>query len=769
MTNKTELYSSFKTKKTTNDNLKSFAAPIDNEGAAIVIDTPNINAGVNAGGFFGTYVDMEGSAKTEAELIKKYREAAAYPECDMAIEDIVNEAISDLENESVVRIILDDIDVGIGLKKKMEAEFKSVLKLLDFKSNAHSIFKRWYIDGRIYFHKILDTNNPAGGIQELRYLDPRRMKKVVSVEQQKDKRTGNIIFGKKSEFFVYTTVDQNAKSNAYQFQGQNSTKGIKIPVEEIAYCTSGEIDYDRNIVMSFLHKALKIVNQIRMMEDAMVIYRMSRAAERRIFYVNTGNMPKAQSEAHVNDLMNRYRNKSVYDACLSMDTRIPLLDGRVLTLKEMQTEHEAGKEMWVYSCDPITGKFAPGLVSSAGITKFDQNVMKLTLDNGETITCTLDHKFPVWNKGKVEARDLIVGDSMIPFYTRNEVIHGSKSPYQQIFENASKKWKFTHREVSTWKDLQGIDNEYVAFKDELNKNTVHHKDYNRFNNLPTNLTRMSRDDNFEYRNHKITNIEFLTETMDVGTLGIDKEEIYHNYHTFALESGIYTCNSTGEIRDDRKFSAMIEDFWIPRQDGSNSTEIDTLEGGTNMSDLGDVAYFQKNLYKALNIPASRIGTDGTMINFGRQSEVNRDEIKFSKFVQRLRLKFQEILIDVLKTQLILKGIFTAQDWESVVDDIVLEFSQDSYYAETKESEIIRNRVEILNEMQPLVGVYFDREYVFKKILRLTDDEISAMQEGISNDLALGYGMGGMPVPPPEEQDNNIPDGNMPALPQQPQG
>lgn len=541
MTNKTELYSSFKTKKTTNDNLKSFAAPIDNEGAAIVIDTPNINAGVNAGGFFGTYVDMEGSAKTEADLIKKYREAAAYPECDMAIEDIVNEAISDLENESVVRIILDDIDVGIGLKKKMEAEFKSVLKLLDFKSNAHSIFKRWYIDGRIYFHKILDTNNPAGGIQELRYLDPRRMKKVVSVEQQKDKRTGNIIFGKKSEFFVYTTVDQNAKSNAYQFQGQNSTKGIKIPVEEIAYCTSGEIDYDRNIVMSFLHKALKIVNQIRMMEDAMVIYRMSRAAERRIFYVNTGNMPKAQSEAHVNDLMNRYRNKSVYDS------------------------------------------------------------------------------------------------------------------------------------------------------------------------------------------------------------------------------------STGELRDDRKFSAMIEDFWIPRQDGSNSTEIDTLEGGTNMSDLGDVAYFQKNLYKALNIPASRIGTDGTMINFGRQSEVNRDEIKFSKFVQRLRLKFQEILIDVLKTQLILKGIFTAQDWESVVDDIVLEFSQDSYYAETKESEIIRNRVEILNEMQPLVGVYFDREYVFKKILRLTDDEIIAMQEGISNDLALGYGMGGMPVPPPEEQDNNIPDGNMPALPQQPQG
>lgn len=504
----TNNFSSFKTKKPKPEATKSFAPPIDSDGASVVIDSPNVQGGVNASGYFGTYLDIEGQSRTENELIKRYREIATYPEVDMAIEDIVNEAISDLEDERLVTLDLSDVKISDGLKNKIHKEFDEVTKLLDFEKSGHNTFKRWYIDGRIYFHKVIDEKNPAKGIKELRYLDPRKMKKIVAVVKDMSKQ-GAEVYTKTDEFFMYTNTNAQ-RGNGYQFQGVTAARGTKIPLDEIAYVTSGEIDYDQNLIMSYLHKAIKIVNQVRMMEDALVIYRMSRAPERRIFYVDTGNMPKPQAEAHIKNLMTTYRNKTVFDS------------------------------------------------------------------------------------------------------------------------------------------------------------------------------------------------------------------------------------ATGQIKDDRKFAAMIEDFWIPRQGGSNATEIDTLAGGENLDQIADLLYFQKNLYKALNVPVSRLSTDTNTVAFGRQSEVNRDELKFSKFVSRLRRKFSELFSDILKTQLILKNIFTEQDWDAISDKITYTFSQDSYYAEAKEVEILRNRIELLQELQPYVGIFFDKEYVYKKVLRMTDEEIVEREQGIQNDAANGF-------------------------------
>jgi hypothetical protein len=337
------------------------------------------------------------------------------------------------------------------------------------------------------------------------------MKKVIQVSKTANNKTGTPLYGTTNEYFLYTPATAASSTSQFNFHGaNNSSRAIKIPAEEIAYVTSGEIDYDQHLVMSFLHKALKIVNQVRMMEDSLVIYRMSRAPERRIFYVDTSGMTKPQGEAHIKNLMTMYRNKTVYDA------------------------------------------------------------------------------------------------------------------------------------------------------------------------------------------------------------------------------------SSGQVRDDRKFSAMIEDFWIPRQGGNAATSVDTLPGGENLDSIGDIQYFQKNLYKALNVPVSRLSSETNIVTFGRQSEVNRDELKFSKFIQRLRRKFSELFYDLLKTQLILKNIFTLEDWNSVVGDIKFIFNQDSYYAEAKETEILRSRIEILDQISPYVGIFFDRDYVMKKILRMTDRDQEAINKGILKDKEEGF-------------------------------
>ena len=472
---------------------QSFVIPQDDDGATTV----------NASGFFGTYIDIDTVAKSENDLISRYRDVALYPDADSAIEDIVNEAVASQDDEVVVKLDLEKVELSKSVKKLVEAEFDNILKLLDFNSKSHDIFKRWYIDGRIYYHKIVDANKAKQGIQELRYIDPRKIKKVRKVHKNKDQKTGVDFIADIEEFYVFNergliaTVPSTA----------TAAQGLKISPDSIAFCTSGLLDLDKNMVLSHLHKAIKVVNQLRMTEDSLVIYRMTRAPERRIFYIDVGNLPKAKAEQYVKSIMNQYRNKVTYDA------------------------------------------------------------------------------------------------------------------------------------------------------------------------------------------------------------------------------------ATGEIRDEKKTMSMLEDFWMPRREGGKGTEITTLDGGANLGEINDINYFQNKLYQSLNVPASRMKAE-TGMNFGRQAEITRDELKFSKFVSRLRKKFSELFDDLLKTQLVLKGVMSAEDWDKIKEDIYYEYTQDSYIAESKASEIARNRLDLLNAVQPYVGNYFSREYVRDKILHLTQEEIDKMQQEIDADQTL---------------------------------
>jgi polyhydroxyalkanoate synthesis regulator phasin len=472
---------------------QSFVVPQDDDGAT----------SINASGFFGTYMDIDTVAKSENDLISRYRDISMYPDADSAIEDIVNEAVASQDDEVVVKVDLEKVDLSKSVKNLIDEEFNHILKLLDFNSKSHDIFKRWYIDGRVYYHKIVNSANPKQGIQELRYVDPRKIKKVRKVNKKKDTKTGVDFIENIEEFFIYNergliaTVPSTA----------TASQGLKISPDSIAYCTSGLLDLDKNMVLSHLHKAIKVVNQLRMTEDSLVIYRMTRAPERRIFYIDVGNLPKAKAEQYVKSIMNQYRNKVTYDA------------------------------------------------------------------------------------------------------------------------------------------------------------------------------------------------------------------------------------ATGEVRDEKKAMSMLEDFWMPRREGGKGTEITTLDGGQNLGEIQDINYFQNKLYQALNVPLSRMKPDTTM-GFGRQAEITRDELKFSKFISRLRKKFTELFDDLLKTQLVLKGVMSAEDWDKIKEDIYYEFTQDSYTAEAKASEIMRNRLDLLNTINPFVGTYFSREFVYDKILQMTEDEVADMQADIEADTDL---------------------------------
>ncbi len=499
----TDTFTSIPEKKTTPRKKKpveSFAPPTGD--GSIVID----NYGVNAGGVFGTVIDIEGSIKTESDLIRKYREVSEYPDVDNAIENIVNEAISDLDNDKLVNLDLSVIEVSDATKKKIIAEFENVSNLLRFETDGHNIFKRFYIDGRIYYHKIVNTDKLTDGIQELRFLDPRKIKRVSVISDKS--RTRNVLssssasYSVDEEFFVYTpnVIGINGKP----IHANGNRGAIKIPLADIAYATSGWIDHDNNLVRSYLHKAIRPVNQLKMVEDSLVIQRLVNAPQRRIFYVDTGNMSKANSEAHVRNQMNLYRNKAVYDP------------------------------------------------------------------------------------------------------------------------------------------------------------------------------------------------------------------------------------ATGEIRDDRKFAALTEDFWVPRPNGTNATSIDTLPASNTLGQIDDIEYFQKKLFQSLGVPLSRLTETGG-VTFGRQAEVTRDELAFSKFVQRLRGQFQVLFLDILKTQLILKNIVTEVDWDNFFNKIKFIFSQDSYYAEAKASEILRNRLELIVEMTPYIGTFFSKKYIQSKILKMTDEEIKEEETNINNE------------------------------------
>jgi hypothetical protein len=468
---------------------QSFTVPTADDGTTTV----------SAGGYFGSYLDQEGGAKNEEELIRRYREIAIYPEVDTAIDDIVNEAIVADERDQSVSLSLDNLNLSQKIKSKIRDEFDEILKLLQFEEKGHDIFKRWYIDGRVYYHKVINPDKPRLGLSELRYIDPRKIRKVREIKKQRSNKNGVEMTQSVNEWYVY---------NEKGMTSPNSNMGLKITTDAISYCTSGVIDQNKNVVLSYLHKAIKPVNQLRMIEDAVVIYRIVRAPERRIFYIDVGNLPKVKAEQYLKDVMARYRNKLVYDA------------------------------------------------------------------------------------------------------------------------------------------------------------------------------------------------------------------------------------STGEMRDDRKHMSMLEDFWLPRREGGRGTEITTLPGGQNLGEIQDVQYFQKRVYKALHVPISRMEQDNGF-NLGRSAEITRDEVKFTKFVQRLRKRFTGLFQDLLKTQLVLKGIITIEDWDSIKSHIQYDFLQDGHFAELKNSELLRERLNLANEVTPYVGKYFSVEFLRKNVLRQTDEEIEEIDRQIASEVQDG--------------------------------
>lgn len=833
------------------------------------------------GGYYGYVLDIEGQIKNENDLIRRYRDTASYSDCDAAIDDIINEIIvSDEENNGQVKLNLDDVKLSDSVKKKIIEEFDEVVDLLKFGELGYDIVRTWYIDGRLYYHILIDPKDVSKGIQELRFVDPRKIKKVKNIIKEKNDKGVEIVKATE-EYYVY---NENGVS-------ETNAQGVKLSKDSVVFVTSGLIDQNTGMALSYLHKAIKPVNQLKMMEDATVIYTITRAPERRIFYIDVGDLPKLKAEQYVADIMAKYRNKITYDAstgevkdaknhmCLSMNTKVPLLDGRTLTLEEISNEYSS-KQLWAYSCDPITGKFSPGLITWAGVAKHNSEMMRITLDNGEIIDCTPDHKFPVWNKNLVQAKDLIVGDSMIPLYRKLTNITGKEdntTTYEQIWDNENKVWSFTHREVSKWKDSNSLANHFLFnedYKDSPAK-TVHHININRYDNSPENLTRMNSKDHIlyhksicalsgsiggrnsslsgksqanrakgrkilsallqneewnawfreqlsngwteekraaaanharnnelskrgndkqkelwkteekrteftkkykteyttaiydfvrdrkdklskqeiinqlnsdtslleewqalninkvgtqknwnkfvkgdlgrileglTYRNHKVSKIEYLDTLEDVGCLTIDGQELYHSNHTFALAAGIYTQNS------------IMEDFWMPRREGGRGTEITTLPGAGGLASIENVNYFQQKVYQSMNVPLGRLQpSDG--FNLGRSSEISRDELKFSKFIARLRKKLSNLFAEILKVQLVSKGILSLEDWEEIKSKIVYDFLKDNYFTELKELEILQQRMSVLQLADPYIGKYFSMDTAKKKILRQNDEEI----------------------------------------------
>ena len=479
------------------EDLKTFVPPQQDDGAIEIAP----------GGSYGTFVDLDGTAKSEAELVSRYREMSMQPECDSAVEDVINESIV-MDEETPIEIVLDNLKQPNTIKNKIREEFEAILEMLDFSNKGYDIFRRWYVDGRIYHHIIINDKDPRDGIKELRYIDPRKIRKVREKVKSKDPRTGATIYNKEQkEYYLY-----NPKGIT-----SSATQGIKIAPDSISHIHSGLMDSRNNMILGHLHKAVKPLNQLRMLEDATVIYRLARAPERRIFYIDVGNLPKMKAEQYLRDMMVKHKNKLVYDA------------------------------------------------------------------------------------------------------------------------------------------------------------------------------------------------------------------------------------STGEVRDDRKFMTMLEDFWLPRRDGGRGTEITTLPGGQNLGEMDDVDYFRRKLYKSLNVPVTRMEADN-QFNLGRASEITRDEIKFNKFVQRLRNRFTHLFDGLLEIQLVLKGVLSRADWEEMRNTIYYNFKEDNFFSELKETEILTERLRLAGEIDPLVGKYYSMKWVRENILRMSEEDIKSVDKEIEAERSEMDDEGGLNGP-----------------------
>jgi hypothetical protein len=473
-----------------NDEIKSFAPKEDDDGSVAI----------TGGGVYGVYTDLEGTIRNDAELVKRYRDMALQPECDAAIEDIINETLVFGEGDYPVQIILDKLQQPESIKKKIRDEYYYIMKLLDFNNQGYDIFRRWYVDGKLYYHMMIDTKQPKQGLKELRYIDPRKIRKVKEAKKDARSSIGPVQLAKKdpNEYFIYSNKGFNNDGN----------QGVKISNDSICYVHSGVTDKDGKIVVSHLHKAIKPLNQLRMLEDATVIYRISRAPERRIFYIDVGNLPKMKAEQYLREIMQKYKNKLVYDA------------------------------------------------------------------------------------------------------------------------------------------------------------------------------------------------------------------------------------QTGEIRDDRRFQTMLEDYWLPRREGGKGTEITTLPGGSNLGEIEDVLYFQKKFYQSLNVPVSRLQSDNGF-SLGRASEITRDELKFSKFIGRLRLRFSHLFDRLLETQLLLKGICTKAEWQAIKEEVSYDFINDMHFSEMKEVEILKERLSILGDIENYSGKYFSKQWIRKHVLRQTEDDIEEIDKQMEEEASEG--------------------------------
>lgn len=805
--------------------------PVQEDGATVVSSS--------AAGYYGYYVDLDGTIKDEISAIQRYREISLFADVDLAIEDIVNEAIPMEEDSGIVRLDLDKLEYPPQVKEAITVQFNRILRLLDFKTNANEIFRNFYIDGRLYYN-LLPSDNPYDGLAEIRPIESTKIKKIVEVIKQKTPQGIDVITGTK-EYYVYAAQGFTPNQSTTLPSSYSATSGVRLDSEAVVFVPSGYTDKNTGLVLSYLHKALRPANQLRMIEDSVVIYRLSRAPERRIFYIDVGNLPQAKADQYVRGIMDKYRNKLVFDSktgeirddkkhmCLAMDTKVPLLDGRTLTLSEIAEEHKSGKKLWAYSCNPTTGKFVPGRITWAGETRKNAQVMRLTLDNGKEIVCTPDHKFPVWGKGFVRADKMTEGESLIPHYTKKVAMAGrNHRQYEKIFDPAEKKWVWTHTEVFKWKNSVGMDNSFVFDANNVGTHTVvHHSDFSMTNNNPENLVEMDNLDHFTYhsvvgknggkiggrvtyenglgmfnkkhaemykteypesviscvvecaklkmtkaetiefinnstviadfiaanakkvmksqknyskfgrgdidrcagllgttysnlveqhtfRNHKVVKIEYLEERIDTGCLTIDGDEVYHNYHTFALDAGVFTKNS------------MLEDFWLPRRDGGKGTEVTTLPGGTSLGVIDDVQYFKEKLAAALNLPLSRILPDQPF-SIGRPTEISRDELKFQKFIQKLRRKFNQLFVQLLRVQLLMTNTITEEDWEEVKEHLNFVYQRDNFFSEMKNADLLMTRAQTAQALDLFLGKYFSVEWVSRNVFKMSDEEIAKMQ------------------------------------------
>ena len=953
------------------NNILSVVPPAADDGSAII-------SSINAGSYYGMVLDVEGVIKNENDLIRRYREVAQYPDCDSAIEDIINEAIMAEDGKQPVEIILDDLKLSESIKKKIAEEFKIVLQLLKIDDRGHDMFRTWYIDGRLYYHVMIDENNIKDGIVEMRAIDPRKIRRIKNVIRERQPGTNVEVVKKIDEYYLF-----NDKGITEQ-----TTAGVKLSLDSVVYTPSGLVDANTGMMLSFLHKAIKPVNQLKLIEDSLVIYRVSRAPERRIFYIDVGNLPKIKAEQYVNDVMNRFRNKVVYDAstgetrddrkfmsmledfwmprregskgteittlpggCFAMDTKVSLLDGRELSIRDIESEMSQGKTLWTYSCDEFTGEVKPGLISWAGVTQKSAKVMKLTLDSGEEIICTPDHKFPIYGKGFVEAKDFVEGESLIPLYRKKEFISEHKKlDYETLFDNATKKWKYTHRMVKSHIDLP-LEIHEEDFEDGY---VVHHKNVNRHDNSPENLCLMSWRDHSRYHrsiafppmvgtiasvakmkmereknsdwyknkskkssdnskkfwnglseveynkicakvqsgvqsfidnqsdeerairainsnkalrlgtaafvkkletdvefakyisdirklswtdtrretasirqstiskdiwsnvelsesrrenhkkvqevefdnvilcsiidivrgktthqvtihdvvdslnsnkhcvdrllelncnkcipnldisvgftkglvdkcvtrfgkydswkdfrvkeslhNHRVVRIEYLADEIEVGTLTIDSNELVHNHHTFALSCGIFTKNS-------------------------------------NLGQIDDIVYFQNKLFQALNVPIGRLKPD-QVFSLGKSSEITREEVKFSKFIGRLRKRFSTLFKDTLRVQLVSKGIIRPDEWDDMRSLIRFDFVKDNYFSELKDNEILNQRMNMLQMIDPYVGKYYSTTWIRKHVLQQSEEDIKDIDTEMKDEQAMLAANTATPEEIPQEQ------------------